>query len=177
MSWEREMTEVVRVLIGDTDDTNEKYSDERLERSLLVSAYQVRQEVDFDTSYTISISQGTITPSPVPCNSTSDIYFVNLVCLKATMLIIGGETRIAANSAMDIQDGPSKISGKSRYEALKGVLDWCAAQYYKAKIDYVTGVVCPIYSSTTPSTNQNVPPDLYGQLYSYWDSPRNQTYY
>lgn len=177
MGWEREMTEIVRVLIGDTDYDNERYSDERILRSMLVASYQVIQEVDFDTAYLVSISQSTITPSPVPCNSISDVAFVNLVTLKSTMLILGGEVRIAANSAVDITDGPSKISGKSRYEALKGMLDYAYNQYAKAKLDYSLGVAAPIQSIVGPTTNSTiVGPGLYGENLGLYYSPRDQYY-
>lgn len=175
MSWQRDMTEIIRVLIGDMEDPY-KYSDDRIERLILVSAYQVIQDVDFSTNYVISISSAEITPSPIPCNSNSDIGFVNLVTLKAAMLMIQGEVRIAASSSIKIIDGPSQIETKGRYDAIKGLLDYLSDQYDRAKMDYTLGVACPVVAITTPTTNENVPPGLFGEGMDYYLDARSRNY-
>lgn len=175
MTWEREMTEIVRVLIGDMD-TTQKYSDERIERCLLVSAYQVIQEVDFDITYTVSISQSSIDPSPVPCDSTSDVGLVNLATLKAAMLILQGESRVAAYNSIKVTDGPSTIETKGRYDAIKGMLDYLKAEYEAAKMDYVLGTVCPIQAVLTPTTNSNIPPGMFGSNMESYYNLRDRSY-
>ena len=48
MSWQGEMTTIVRQLIYDVDPSNYTYSDERLETTILVAAQLVSTEIDFE---------------------------------------------------------------------------------------------------------------------------------
>ena len=56
MSWQGEMTTIVRQLIYDVDSTNYTYSDDRLETTILVAAQLVSTEVDFEENYIIAKS-------------------------------------------------------------------------------------------------------------------------
>ena len=55
MSWQGEMTTIVRQLIYDVDPDNYTYSAERLETTLLVAAQLVSTEVDFEETYTFHV--------------------------------------------------------------------------------------------------------------------------
>ena len=45
MSWQNEMVLIVRHLINDLDDSNQSFSDERLEGTVLVSAQLLLNEL------------------------------------------------------------------------------------------------------------------------------------
>ena len=47
MSWQGQMSTIVRHLINDLDPTNYKYSTKRIESSVLVAAYMVSIEGEF----------------------------------------------------------------------------------------------------------------------------------
>ena len=87
MSWQGEMTTIVRQLIYDVDPANYTYSDERLETTILVSAQLVSTEVDFEETYRIDVEQCTLTPDPTDptqtaANADKDDGFINLVSLN-----------------------------------------------------------------------------------------------
>ena len=49
MSWQGQMSTVVRHLINDADPLTYKFTDDRIETSILVSAQLVIAEADFQT--------------------------------------------------------------------------------------------------------------------------------
>ena len=55
MSWQGQMTTVVRHLVNDTDSASYKFSDDRLETSILVAAQLVISETEFTNSYEINV--------------------------------------------------------------------------------------------------------------------------
>ena len=55
MSWQGQMSTIVRHLIDDLDVTKYKYSPSRVETAILVSAQLSTMNVDFDNSYTIKV--------------------------------------------------------------------------------------------------------------------------
>lgn len=133
--WESECVEIVRVLINDIG-TIEKYEDCRIERILIVAASQLIQEVNFDTRYTVSISGATITPDPVENQDTS---FINLLCLKAAVLITNGELRIYALSGMKVVDGPSTIDVGSAFMGVKDLYTELLNRYEKERMMHQMG--------------------------------------
>lgn len=133
--WESECVEIVRVLINDIG-TVEKYEDCRIERILIVAASQLIQEVNFDTTYTVSISGATITPDPV---ENLDTAFINLLCLKTAVLITNGELRIYALSGMKVTDGPSTIDVSSAFMGVKNLYDELLNRYEKERMMHQMG--------------------------------------
>ena len=121
MSWQLETIEIFRVLINDLEDTP-KYSDERLERILLVAAFQVNEKADFLNDYTVDIQTTTLSPDP-----TSDDYrddsFVNLMCLKAACLMERGLAAKAANLALLGREGFSSVDLRGVAEAKQKMLE------------------------------------------------------
>ena len=71
--WKISMVLMLRSLIGDLDST--KYTDTRLEQILSVGAYNVVNDADFSTDYTVDVAKVRITPDPV---SNNDGDFVTL---------------------------------------------------------------------------------------------------
>ena len=71
MSWQNEMTIIVRHLINDLDSSSYTFTDSRIEESILVSSQLVLHEVDFESSYTVDVDSLTLTPDPT-ANTGSD---------------------------------------------------------------------------------------------------------
>lgn len=153
MSWETELVEMVRILIDDASDTP-TYSDERIERAIIVGAYQLVQEVSFDATYTVSIRPATITPDPT--NEPVDALFVNLWSLKTACLMLQGEVRKYSLQSLQVTDGPSSISTAGRVNAIKSLYDSLCAKFDAAKIRYMTGIGGQ--AITTPTTVTNIYP-------------------
>jgi hypothetical protein len=131
MSWKNDVTKIVRALINDLDGTT--YADSRIEEVAIVAAYKVYSEISFNNTYTITLSTETISPDPT---SNSDNDFISLVALKAACIFLRSEAKTQASSAISMTDGPSSISLKGVYEALKSEADDVCKKYDEAKNQY-----------------------------------------
>ena len=107
MSWQGQMSIIVRYLIDDTDPSSYKYSEKRIETTLLVAAQFVTLSTDLNNEYTINVEQCALSPDPT--DDTKDNAFINLVCLKAACIMVGSEVRSESGNAISIKDGPSAI--------------------------------------------------------------------
>lgn len=158
MAWTDDMTTILRVLVADPASTT--YTDDTLQQTLVVAAFQVIQQVTFDQAYTLSISNVTIVPDPT-LTATQDDSFVNLVTLKAACIVDRGAAITAANQAIFVRDGSSTIDLR---EILKGKLallakGWCAV-YEEARLEFLTNkqsvagaaVMTPFRTVATGST-------------------------
>lgn len=133
MAWEDDATEILRMLTDDYGTTS-RVSDDNLLRALLVAAFQVNREVDFDTAYSINLTAQSISPSP-----SADEAFLNLMTLKAACMLDRGAAITAANRAIAVRDGSSSVDlrgiAKARLEiAQKG--GYCKA-YQEAREDFI----------------------------------------
>ncbi len=122
MAWLDTATLIIREIIGDNNSTLE-YSDSRLQEVLFAAMYLVNYKGDFD--YTIDITTQSITTTP-----TDD--FITLAIFKAVAMIVCGEYRQAAKSAMSVKDGPSSIDTKGIAENKKSLCDQFTQQYDEA---------------------------------------------
>ena len=133
------MTTVLREMIGDTDSSNYTYTDARLEVLLTVSAYQVNQELDFTTSYTVDVAATGITPDPVAQN---DHNFISLTTLKAACTSDMAEFRDKAKCASKVSDGLSSIDTTKQAEGYdkynKSPNSNCSL-YEETKLQYEAG--------------------------------------
>ena len=81
MSWQNEMVLIVRHLINDLDDSNQSFSDERLEGTVLVSAQLLLNEIDFDdppnNTYVVDVDGLSLTPDPT--SGEKDNAFIKAV--------------------------------------------------------------------------------------------------
>src|SRR5688572_21101303 len=108
--WEVEALALLQLVIGDMDDENRRYTDERLETVLLRTALLVQQDANFQADYIVDLDAGTITPDPGDRTAeTRDESFINLMVMKAGCFILNNEARQAAAQGIDIQDGTSRI--------------------------------------------------------------------
>ncbi len=89
-----DMVTMLRFVINDLDDTP-TYSDARLTQLLCVAAQYVKQDTA-DTTYTISVSNATITPSPSDAASN---VFMNLTVLRAACFIDQSSLRTRSSTA------------------------------------------------------------------------------
>lgn len=106
--WEDTLVEMLRVEINDVGSVS--YTDERLIQVLVVSAYHVLQAVSFYNTYTVNITNKTISPDPVALN---DLDFSVLTVAKAACTILMGEAKAAASKAVMIKDGPSVLDNRT----------------------------------------------------------------
>ena len=141
ISWQIPCIELLRHLINDLDTSNLTYTDTRLQRLLIVAAFQVACEVDFSQDFVIDIAGHSITPDPTDtANGTNDENFVNLMCLKAACILSNGAAILAANNAVAGKDTVSSWDLKGVAEHTIALLKegWCKV-YKEALEDYMTG--------------------------------------
>lgn len=141
ISWPANCTELLRHLIDDLDSSNYLYSDARLQRLLIVAAFQVLTEADFAQSFVVNIGAQTITPDPTDVDGgTNDDDFVNLICLKAACILSNGVAIQAANGAVSGRDMNSSWDLKAVAQYSIDLLEkgWCK-MYNQALDDYLSG--------------------------------------
>ena len=63
MPWNTDLVLMLRSIIGDLDKA--KFTDERLKQILVVGAYNVLNDADFSSSYTVDVAQVSISPASV----------------------------------------------------------------------------------------------------------------
>jgi hypothetical protein len=153
MAWIDEVTEMVRVLIGDMG-TTPTYCDDRIQRVILVGTHQVINDVAFPVTYTLNIVTMTMTPDPT--DSPRDEAFLYLVSLKSACLIMSGEARTYAISSMKITDGPSSVDTGASFTNVKILAEGLCNAYLKAKNDYIMGTLAPGAAILTPTTQEAI---------------------
>lgn len=134
MAWDSDALDILRVLLYDLDEANQRFTDDYLLSAAITAARQVISEVDFDTTYTVSISAQSIIPDPA-----ADESFMNLLTLKVACIAERGLAAVAANQAIAIKDDKSAVDlrgiAQARLEILKNG-GWCAA-YAEAKKEHL----------------------------------------
>lgn len=154
MTWQKEIVEQTRVLIGDMDESP-TYSDSRLERVVIIATNQVLQEIDFSHIYVVDISNQTIAPDPTEV-SPKDTNFINLVAMKVACVVLQAELRKYALGSIMVTDGPSTISMGQVFSNIRKTYDTLMQEYGRAKFLYQCSIAG--HAVTTPSTNTNVTP-------------------
>lgn len=135
-SWSEEIISLIRVLIYDLDDTNQRYSDERLKKIAIASAQILIGDVAFNTKYTVDFRTQEVTPNPSD-EETRDNDFLNLAALKAACIISIAEAQKASTSGLTMSDGINKFSSTDK---VKGMLELAKSgyclQYRNARDDF-----------------------------------------
>jgi hypothetical protein len=137
MSWRSQIPLMVRHLIDDLNPSSYKYSDERIETSILVSAQLLTIETDFGNSYNIDIANGILSPDPI--SEPKDNAFINLTALKSACMIIGSEIKTEAANSISIKDGPSSIDLRGVASTLVVLYKDLCEKYSKLLLDYRAG--------------------------------------
>ena len=81
MSWQGQMSTIVRHLVDELDATKYKYSPKRIETSILVAAQLVMMQADFNNTYTVNVETCLLSPDPSD-DETRDNAFMNIVSIK-----------------------------------------------------------------------------------------------
>jgi len=107
MSWQTELTTMVRTLINDSIEPYQ-YSDERIIQTILVAGKYVQFDVVLDHSYAIDVVNLTLSPDPT---EDQDEIFLVLASLKAACLVDQGTLRSkAAMEGVRAALGPASLS-------------------------------------------------------------------
>ena len=138
MSWQGQMSTMVRYLINDIEPDTYKYSAKRIETTILVGAQIVTLEVDLKNVYSINLEQCYLSPDPTD-DLTMDNAFINLVSLKAASIVIGSEVKTEASNAISIKDGPSAIDLRGVANTLIMLYKDLTDKYTKLLLDYRAG--------------------------------------
>lgn len=144
MSWQGEMSTIVRHLISDLDSSNYTYSDSRIETSILVAAQIVLVEVQFENTYTVDVEQCYLNPDPTDpktglATANKDDGFINLVSLKSACIILGSEMKTQSRNAIRITDGPSTMDFTAVAANTKFLYEFACKQYDEYKFNYAAG--------------------------------------
>lgn len=133
MSWQTELTTMVRTLINDLGDTPE-YSDSRIEQCLVVSAKYVQFDIVLDHSYLVDVVSSTISPDPTIDN---DEIFIMLTALKAACLIDQGTLRTkAAMEGVKAALGPASLSVGGSASAWEKILNHGPCKLYSDLVEH-----------------------------------------
>ena len=124
MPWKTDLVLMLRSIIGDLDKA--KFTDERLKQILVVGAYNVHNDADFSTSYTVDVAQVSISPDPI---SESDSDFSTLTVYKSACILLGSEVKTEASNAISIKDGPSAIDLRGVAANLTNLYNDLCAKY------------------------------------------------
>lgn len=154
MSWDVDLTLMLRYLINDIDD-EPTYSDARLKTLIVIGASYVVQECTLDTSYTVSIDLETISPDPTA--EPEDKDFITLTVLKAACLLdqANYRTRLRLGGA-SVKVGPSSVTQNNgnAYKDLIG-LGPCAL-YAQAKFEFELGNLKTMRAIIGPATGPSI---------------------
>lgn len=137
MSWQGELTTIVRVLINDIDPAAYSFSDHRLETAILAAARLMMMSVEFTNDYTVIVDQCSLSPDPTEAD-TLDAAFITLSCLKTACIILGGEIRSGAGNAISIKDGPSAIDLRGVGQSINVVRKDVCEEYERLLLEYKT---------------------------------------
>lgn len=136
----------VRASIGDTDSCNYEYTDDRLLTLIIVASNIVN--TDIAGSYTISLSNQTITPNPL---DEEDYNFINLVILKTVCMLMQGEHMSYSKSDFRVTDGPSTVDLSNISKNIKVAADSACANYGRAVFLYNSGLGTSIITPNSGS--------------------------
>ena len=132
------MGTIVRHLINDINPDSYKFSNSRLETTILVAAQLSQMNIDFSNSYTINVENCTLSPDPT-VTSTIDDPFVTLICLRTACIIIGSEIRSESGNAISIKDGPSAIDLRGVTQTLTVIYKDLCEKYEHLLLEYRAG--------------------------------------
>ena len=136
MSWQGQISTMVRHMISDVDSTNFKYDAKRLETAILVSAQLVTFDTTFSYNYTINVEKCLLNPDPTAVNDTN---FIALTTLKTACVILGSEVRAESGNAISIKDGPSAIDLSGVSNTLMILYKDLCQKYEQMLLDYQAG--------------------------------------
>jgi hypothetical protein len=132
------MSTIVRHLVDDLDATKYKYSPNRIETAILVSAQLTIMNVDFNNEYSINVEGCTLSPDPTDVD-TKDDPFIALISLRTATIIVGSEIRSESGNAISIKDGPSAIDLRGVSATLTVLYKDLSDKYENLLLEYRAG--------------------------------------
>jgi hypothetical protein len=154
MSWQGEISTIVRSIINDLDSDSYTYSAERIETCILASAVMETLNVPFTNDYTISVETCTLDPDPTAA-ATKDDAFITLISLRTACMIIGSEIRSESGNAISIKDGPSAIDLRGVSKTLITFYRDLCDKYEQLVLDYRAGNSIAGQAVTGPIATEN----------------------
>jgi hypothetical protein len=152
MTWQTEITPMVRYIIGDIG-TTQTYTDAKIQNAVLISAQLMAKDVDFGKTYIVDVGNSGISPDPT--DTERDDAFISLVSLKTAWLIANSELRTYALTGMKVTDGPSTIDTTSMATQMKNVAAAASKAYNDAVKQYMLGNAIGAKIVTGPYTTIN----------------------
>jgi len=137
MSWQGQMSTIVRYLIDDIDSDSYTFSPHRIETTILVAAQLTQINVDFNKTYSVNVENCTLSPDPTV--ETEDHAFITLICLRAACIIVGGQIRSESGNSISIKDGPSAIDLRGVTNTLIVLHKDLCEKYNEAEMGYRAG--------------------------------------
>ena len=170
MSWQGQMSTIVRHLINDVDPSDYKFSADRIETTILVAAQLSIMNVDFGNTYSINVETCYLSPDPTDADKL-DTAFITLVSLRAACIIIGSEIRSESGNAIAIKDGPSSIDLRGVTGTLTALYKDLCEKYEHNLLEYRTGnaiaghAILGPYSPGSDLLRHNSPDHRSGGIY------------
>ena len=155
MAWTDDMPTIVRYLVNDVDSNNYTYPNGRIKQTIVVAAQLVLNEIDFDKTYTVTVSTSGISPDPTA--ATKDDAFINLVSLKSACLIASSELRTKSLDAVRVSDGSSSIDAGGVLRGFEALSKSMCQRYESAKLEYKAGNSVAGQAILTPYESPNFP--------------------
>lgn len=140
MAWQTELTTIVRYIINDLDNTRYKYSDERIETTVVIASQMVILDISLQAQYDVSIQNISISPDPTEI-VPKDNVFINLTALKTACIILGSEVKTEGGNAISIKDGPSAIDLRGVASTISFLYEDICGKYEKLLKDYKEDLV------------------------------------
>jgi hypothetical protein len=148
MTWQNEITRMVRFLVNDLDATS--YTDDRLEETILVSAQLLLDNIDFAQTYTVDVDSLVLSPDPTV--DPKDNFFINTVAVKTACIILGSEAKTLAAQSYRIKDASSSIDISAAYQSVHQLYKEMCDKLDKMIIDYKAGNSIAGQAVLTPYT-------------------------
>lgn len=170
MSWKKEITTIVRVLINDLTAPY-TYSDSRLYQLITVSAKYVQFDVTLDHPYIIDVVNPSITPDPT---ADDDNIFISLVSLKAACLVDQSSLRTkAAMEGIRAALGPASLSVAGSLTGIKMLLETGPCATYDELVSHwdvkeatnIRAVLSPFVGNKFDPQNLNNPSYDYSRIH------------
>jgi hypothetical protein len=138
MTWQNEMSIILRHLVNDLDSSSYTFSDDRIEETILVASQLVLHEADFENTYTVDVDASSLSPDPTSASNKDDA-FISLICLKSAYILLGSELKTHSLNAISLKDGPSALDLRGIVQGLNILFTDIAKRYDEAKIQYQLG--------------------------------------
>ena len=134
MSWQNTSLIMLRTLLNDASCSTEKYTDDRLMDLLLTSAYIIRIDINFNTTFTVNVGKQTISPNPE--DQTDGDEFISFMVLKAACLTDESNFRTAALlQGVSARCGPATLTTSNYGGYLKELLTAGPCKSYETLSD------------------------------------------